>query len=108
MIWHFPARVCRWEVLFSYGRPRRRMVMRSRNVFLVGAVMAAVMLAAAPASETRAQDFDVNIIKTGLNQPVGIAASALGDSDTLYFTEIPQAGAEGLGTNGANTISKLT
>src|SRR5690242_8423682 len=60
------------------------------------------------ATEARAQDYDVNIIATGLNQPVGITASALGDSDTLYFTEIPQAGAEGLGTNSSNTISKLT
>jgi DNA-binding beta-propeller fold protein YncE len=60
------------------------------------------------ATLARAQDYDVNIIAPGLNQPVGITASALGDSDTLYFTEIPQAAAAGLGTNGANTISKLT
>jgi DNA-binding beta-propeller fold protein YncE len=59
------------------------------------------------ATAARAQDFDVNIIATGLNQPVGLAASALGDSDTLYFTETPQA-AMGVGTNGSNTISKLT
>ena len=60
-----------------------------------------------PTTEARAQNYEVNIIATGLNQPFGLTASALGDSDTLYFTEMPQA-AMGLGTSGSNTISKLT
>jgi hypothetical protein len=82
--------------------------MQTREKFLVGAVMAAAMLAAAPAKEARAQDYNVRFVATGLNQPVGLTASALGDSDTLYFTEIPQAAEQGLGINGSNTVSKLT
>jgi sugar lactone lactonase YvrE len=58
-------------------------------------------------TDARAQDYEVNPIATGLNQPVGIAASALGDSSTLYFTEMPQA-AMGVGTSGSNTVSKLS
>jgi sugar lactone lactonase YvrE len=58
--------------------------------------------------EARAQDYNVRFVATGLNSPTGLAASATGDADTLYFTEIPQAAAQGLGTNGLNTISKVS
>ena len=76
--------------------------MRSRELFLVGVVMAAL-----PAGEARAQDYNIRFAGVGLVQPVGLTASALGDNDTLYFTEMPQA-AQGFGTSGSNTVSKLT
>jgi DNA-binding beta-propeller fold protein YncE len=60
------------------------------------------------ATEARAQDYQFNFVATGLASPVGLTASALGDSDNLYFTEVPNAAEEGLGTNGPNTVSKLT
>jgi sugar lactone lactonase YvrE len=77
---------------------------RSSGWLLLGML---VLFLGLSATETRAQDYDVNIIASGLAQPVGIAASALGDSDNLYFTEIPTP-AVGLGTNGPNSVSRLT
>jgi sugar lactone lactonase YvrE len=59
-------------------------------------------------TEARAQDYDVRFVATGLNKPVGLAASASGDSDTLYFTEVAHAAEQGLGINSLNTVSKLT
>jgi DNA-binding beta-propeller fold protein YncE len=64
-------------------------------------------MAALPAGEARAQDYNIRFAGVGLVQPVGLTASALGDNDTLYFTEMPQA-AQGFGTSGSNTVSKLT
>ncbi|HLJ93192.1 MAG TPA: hypothetical protein VKU02_08380 [Gemmataceae bacterium] len=57
-------------------------------------------------TEARAQEYEINFVATGLSSPVGLTASGLGDSDSLYFTEIPQPLIGG--TSSSNTVSKLT
>jgi hypothetical protein len=79
--------------------------MKSRVWLLVGMLIGFLGLSAA---QVPAQDYDITVVATNLNSPCGLTASALGDSDTLYFTEVPQAAEQGLGTNGSNTVSKLT
>ena len=60
------------------------------------------------ATQVQGQDYNVRFVATGLNKPTGLAVSGMGDSDTLYFTEVAHAAEEGFGTNSSNTISKLT
>jgi DNA-binding beta-propeller fold protein YncE len=79
--------------------------MKTRLWLLVGMLVGFLGLSA---TQAPAQDYDFSVVATNLNSPCGLTASALGDSDTLYFTEVPQAAEQGLGTNGSNTVSKLT
>jgi hypothetical protein len=81
--------------------------MKNLVVFLVAAAMAAITTGTAP-TQARAQDYDFAVVATGLNSPTGLTVSGLGDSDNLYYTEVPQAAAQGLGTKSSNTVSKLT
>src|SRR5262249_21738098 len=51
-----------------------------------------------------AQDYQISVVAMNLARPTGITASAVGDSDTLYYTELPQPGI----MQGSNTVSRLT
>jgi sugar lactone lactonase YvrE len=56
------------------------------------------------ATEALAQDYQITVVASNLARPTGITASALGDSDNFYYTELPQPG---IG-QGSNTVSRLT
>jgi DNA-binding beta-propeller fold protein YncE len=87
------------------GRKKGGWKMKNRMWLLLGMLVALLGLRATLA---RAQDYEVRVVATGLNAPTGLTVSGLGDSDNLYFTEVPQAAAQGVGAKGANTVSKLT
>jgi hypothetical protein len=56
------------------------------------------------ATEARAQDYQITVVAKNLARPTGLTASALGDSDNFYYTELPQPGT----VQGSNTVSRLT
>src|SRR5207245_2108238 len=78
---------------------------RSGGLWLLVGML--VLLLGLAATEARAQDYQFTIVVSGLSQPIGITASALGDSDNLYFTELPQYGIASP-FYGLNTVSGVT
>jgi hypothetical protein len=81
---------------------------RTRGSWPLWTALVVASLLGFAASEAGAQKYDIQAVASGLASPTGLAISGLGDSDTLYYTEVPQAAAQGLGSNGSNTVSKLT
>lgn len=62
--------------------------------------LASLIGAAAPAS---AEPYQFHVIASGLHRPTGIAARG---NNTLYFTEVPTPGANGM-NGGSNTVNEL-
>ena len=70
-------------------------------VLLSSALTLAALVGAAPPASAQAYRF--RVVASGLHRPTGIAAR---DTNTLYFTEVPTPGVNGM-NGGSNTVNAL-